>query len=574
MADEVRSMSFDPSSAEGSITFSPGAQPFGEPLRTIAVGHELDSDTFALWRMNDADYRASDLNTAADAGASSKDLAPSTLSDWTYVPPISYGPGGNRQPCRWFRGSGASSNLTRTGETFFSSLLTGDFTIECWVYVEDLADVGNQVIFMYAGVGETEITNSLFQVETATDGKIVVTWEYGAGVDATFTTTSAYLTSKTWYHLTVSCVVATGTRTAKIYVDGSFKESTSDTNASGGTTADLQVGWSGSDRKFYGAIADMRLSDKERSAAEIAVSAAATDFKHLLDSDTASLWRFDEDPEIRDEAGSVPLNPLSFTTEPVITSPLINDNGKARLFDDDRDGWFPERDLIRDRFLADLTFEAWFRVNDKDGTSGSFSPNDMYLFAYAGDWSLETEVENILLRVSFPTSIQRKLRVGWETGAGTDVTSDTTSEILTTPEWWTRHHIAVTREVGATSTVRVYFDGVFVEEFTGLTNATGATAKDVFLSIGYANGGTDTPFVLDDVRLSSKIRTAGEVAQSFARGTPVDKIVRYSKRARDSGSSGTVYVTWETTDPNGSFQGIIPGGGPLVDEVLLDKFQV
>lgn len=51
-------------------------------------------------------------------------------------------------------------------------------------------------------------------------------------------------------------------------------------------------------------------------------------------------------------------------------------------------------------------------------------------------------------------------------------------------------------------------------------------------------------------------------------------VARYRKRARDSGATGVVYVTWETTDPDGTYPGILPGGGPLVDEVILDKFQV
>jgi Concanavalin A-like lectin/glucanases superfamily len=578
--DETVVFSKELSSTEVTALYNNGVptSPFGV---TTAAGFVA-----GYWRMGDGDtyptltdhssggndgtmtaMESTDITREVPAGYT---LVPSTPSNWASTPPISYGPGGKKQACRWFRGSGSSSNFIHPANSDMVATLTGDFTVELWVYMEDLS-IGEQIVFMYSTAGETEATNGLIQITTATDGKIGLFWEYGSGVNVGFTTASAYLTNRTWHHLTVACVVATGTRTAKIYVDGDFKESTSGTNASGGTSSTLFIGYSGSDRPFYGGMADIRLSDKERTSTEIAVSAAASDFKHLLDVDTFALWRLDDRPAIEDEMGVVPLNPSSFTTDPVIVAPLINDNGKARLLDDDRDAWFPKRTLLRDTFLADVTFEAWFKVNDKDGSSAGFSPDSMFMLTYAGNWSLDTEAENFLFRALFSAS---KLALTWEAGAGTNVDVLTTDNPIASTDWWSRHHIAITRAVGATSTVKFYLDGVLLEESTGNTNASGCTSNGVIFSMGFASGGTDTPFVLDDVRLSSKIRTAGEIARSFARGTPVDKITRYRKRARDSGSAGTVYVTWETTDPDGAFPGTIPGGGPLVDEVTLDEFQV
>ena len=49
----------------------------------------------------------------------------------------------------------------------------------------------------------------------------------------------------------------------------------------------------------------------------------------------------------------------------------------------------------------------------------------------------------------------------------------------------------------------------------------------------------------------------------------------YKKMARDSGGPtpppADAYVYWQTTDPNGSYGGVPPYGGPLVDDAVLGK---
>lgn len=494
-------------------------------------------------------------------------LAPSTPSNWVYVPPISYGPGGKKQPCRWFRGLSYASNFGRSGEPSLVSLLTGDFTVEVWIYIEDLTNPAAHTVFEYSGSGDTEATNYLQRVQVATDGKITLFWEHGAGISASFTTASSYISNKTWYHLAVSNVVATGNRTSKIYVDGDFKESYTDTNASGGTDANLYLGADASQgNEFFGAMADMRLSSKERSAAEIAASAA--DYRHTLDSDTFALWRFDDPPRVADEAGNYPLQPNSFTARPGVMGPLIRDSGKSCGITGSTGGlWGFLRDGIFDLCqTGELTVELWFRFMN-DCTSGSYTPsNNLYFFQYAGSGG--AEADNALIQFRLLTSL--KLDNFWESGSGVNHDAPTTNAVLETKNLWIPHHLAITRSV-TNSTIRYYLDGELVEEFTSLTNPTGGTAADALFAI-YTDG---EPFVIDDMRVSSKIRTAGEIAQSYARGNPVGKVTRYRKRARDQGSEpNIVYVEWETTDPDGVFPGVIPGGGPLVDEVTLDEFQV
>lgn len=47
----------------------------------------------------------------------------------------------------------------------------------------------------------------------------------------------------------------------------------------------------------------------------------------------------------------------------------------------------------------------------------------------------------------------------------------------------------------------------------------------------------------------------------------------YRKRARDSSCGPVTYVYWTVTDPSDPYPGLMPCGGPLVDEVIVEVFQ-
>ncbi len=576
--DEVLVFNTELSSSQVTTLYNSGvpSNPLGESFARSIVGYWRmgDGDTFSTITDHSSsgnngtmtNMEEADITREVPAGYL---LTPSVLSDWSYVPSVTYGPGGSRQPCRWFQGVQGANNFKRSGTPDLVSLLTGDHTIEVWIYLEDVS-VGNCTVFEYSASGETEATNYLQRIVIQSDGKINIFWEYGAAVDVSFTTTSAYITAdRTWYHLAVSNVVATGNRTTKIYIDGDYKEQHTSTNASGGTEDDLYIGVSNSlGDEFYGSMADMRLSSKERTSTEIAVSAATKDFKHLVDSDTFALWRMSEPPIAADEMGNYPLNPLSFTAGPGITEAIITDGGRARGLVSSGDMWGPTRDLIRSSLLSDeITVEFWFRFMD-GCTVGNFTPSSSLVFFSFGG-SGETEADNFLIQLYLTTDL--KLANFSESGTGVDQTVTTTNPVLELENLWTPHHVAMTRSITNTK-IQFYFDGQLVEEFTGLTNPSGATATDALLYVGQS---VSEPFAIDDLRLSTKIRSAAEIASSYARGAPVGIVKRYRKRARDQGSEpNIVYVTWETNDPDGTYQGIIPGGGPLVDEVILDEFQV
>lgn len=48
----------------------------------------------------------------------------------------------------------------------------------------------------------------------------------------------------------------------------------------------------------------------------------------------------------------------------------------------------------------------------------------------------------------------------------------------------------------------------------------------------------------------------------------------YKKRARDSSCVTATYVTWVTTNQNAGYLGALPCGGPLVEEIVAETWQV
>jgi hypothetical protein len=104
----------------------------------------------------------------------------------------------------------------------------------------------------------------------------------------------------------------------------------------------------------------------------------------------------------------------------------------------------------------------------------------------------------------------------WESGAGVDRgTPQTTGTALVAGTWY---HVAITVDnSGATSTVKFYVNGAIQQTTAGVVKATGGTTTTDF-TIG-GNGVAPTTHyhgALKDMRFSSAVRTAAEVAASAA----------------------------------------------------------
>jgi hypothetical protein len=147
---------------------------------------------------------------------------------------------------------------------------TGDVTVEFWARADSLSS--NPSMVSFGADGETEATNILYGVVIKSDGKLKILHEYGGGSNEFHTTTSSYITTGSWYH--VSAVRDTTADTWKVYVDGELKESLSYSNeATGGTSGKIWIGsWVGSSGFFDGKIDEVRISNTPRSAAWIETS--------------------------------------------------------------------------------------------------------------------------------------------------------------------------------------------------------------------------------------------------------------------------------------------------------------
>lgn len=62
------------------------------------------------------------------------------------------------------------------------------------------------------------------------------------------------------------------------------------------------------------------------------------------------------------------------------------------------------------------------------------------------------------------------------------------------------------------------------------------------------------------------------IGTASAGGTGV--VTYYKKRARDSACVSTTYVTWVTTNLNAPYPDALPCGGPLVEEIVAETWQV
>lgn len=486
------------------------------------VGHSLDADTISLWHFNEAATNIGNLSFTADASGGGRTLTTSAITNYNDAPGIGYGPDAptTKQHCRWFTGTAPA--LKRVTDGTLAAVLTGDWSFEAWIYLEAMPS-SDYMIIESGGIGETSATNITIQFTVTPTGAITIFWEYGAGVNYTFTTASTYITTGTWYHIALTCGVSAGNRTAKLYIDGAYKEQTTGTNAEGGTDATLAIGYStvGSNRPFFGGICEARLSDVERSAVEIAASAAT--HRHAVDAGTFALWRMDEAPEVEDEAGRFALNPDSPANgTPIGYSSLSSSRCRIMNATDEYLRVFRQTTFLA-KFLSDYTLEFWFRFTEGAAAVSGWTHGDQELIAIAGTAG-ESVATNYPLVFNFDTTKQRRPRIFWEYGAGLDVVLYPADAIFPAEEGWLLHHYAIVVEHTSVSTCTctLYVDGVAITDYTdAANNPISNTGLAIPESTALGNSTlAGVSSVWEDMRLSSRARTASEILDSYQRRVP------------------------------------------------------
>ena len=232
---------------------------------------------------------------------------------------------------------------------------------------------------------------------------------------------------------------------------------------------------------------------------------------HILDDDTAILWRFDEEANndsnyttVADASG----NGYDATQSTGANRPSIgggpSQNGiqKARVFNrsgsNDHFMTIPTIDsTLRNTYLADFTFACWVYLEESSPGANRFA----WMCYTPGS---DTEANNILFGLFINTS--GRLAVTWEHDSGTDVSLANTAHTLSSHQWY---HVAVTCDRGTTeTTITFYVDGD--EGDTGaLTNATGGSTTTQYL--GGSGSGVEFSGRIGDLHLSNILRSGSEI---------------------------------------------------------------
>jgi hypothetical protein len=174
--------------------------------------------------------------------------------------------------------------------------ITGDLTIEAWVYADAIrSDEWQNVIVRCNGdSSEEEVDNYVYALLLQDDGTIKTLWEYGSGSNEynTSTSSSPSVTTGSWFHVAMARDVSDNE--LKIYINGSQLGSTiSYTNdPSGGSNGNFHVGGNEFGDNFDGMIDEVRIWNDVRAQTEIQDNMFRT-----LDGDESGLvayYRFDQ----------------------------------------------------------------------------------------------------------------------------------------------------------------------------------------------------------------------------------------------------------------------------------------
>ncbi|GAB4240337.1 MAG: hypothetical protein Tsb0034_16740 [Ekhidna sp.] len=173
--------------------------------------------------------------------------------------------------------------------------ITGDLTLEAWVYIESYADP--RVIISRAADGETFAGNINYQFRVENDGRLGLFYEFGTGSDE-FAISNSSINLNEWTHVAVTRTVTT-TSEVNFYINGlNDGQFTGLTNADGGTSGTPYIGGNsqtGILASFDGLMDEVRVWNTALSEADIRqymiqkVDAGHPNFANLL-----AAYKFDK----------------------------------------------------------------------------------------------------------------------------------------------------------------------------------------------------------------------------------------------------------------------------------------
>ena len=137
---------------------------------------------------------------------------------------------------------------------------SGDFTVEAWINIPEFTTTYKTI---YAKFYHTTNDNGIW-ITTYGDGVRITIYNGSSGY--TRITTPSFLTANTWYYL---AFVLSGTD-LRVYSNGvSIASTTYSTGAIPTEAADVHIGQRNSDLYFKGKMAEVRYSNKAKTASEL-----------------------------------------------------------------------------------------------------------------------------------------------------------------------------------------------------------------------------------------------------------------------------------------------------------------
>jgi len=343
-------------------------------------------------------------------------------------------------------------------ETKYGIELTGDFTLEGWVYLPNVSGIKS---FMTIGTENTGRVD--FMIENA-----ALKYDIYA---ATYATSSGSISTNTWTHI---AYVRSGS-TLTFYIGGT-SQGTGTASGTIGRTDQIRIGQhTGTSEDFSGYIDELRLSNSARYTGNFTPSTTpfTNDANTLLlmhGNGTNNSTFFEDDNGSRSSRGIVSSGASTSTTQSKFggTSASFSGTNYLAVYGDSTSTW---------ALSGDLTVEFWFYQTSTSNATYIDSRNGGNSFAL-----------NIL---------QVSQKLSWYAGGGMLIQESGTISTNT----WT--HCALVR---SGSTFTLYKNGTSV----GTYSSSSTFASQLTLAIGTANspdfGANSSAHFQDEIRISNVAR--------------------------------------------------------------------
>jgi len=323
----------------------------------------------------------------------------------------------------------------------FNQSITGNFTVECWVYVTG-SNAGDDTFLKWGNLRFRSNNDSAVRGVANIGGFM----SFGSGNTHT---------PNRWVHV----VLDRSGNTLKAYKNGiNFYHNTNYTASQVGHSGDLYLGWDGSSERFIGYISDLRIVS-ESLYGSYGTSTSAANFNlptaPLASNSNAILHFKGTDASIIDKSQGANLKLVDNTTGS--TAQVKFSNTKSMYFDGTGDYILSQEPVKLG--TQDFTVECWLYYQSGLELMGNRTASD------SGGFSV---------RIT-----STSLTVGNSSGTGFgSVFSGTTSSL--TNAW---HHIAVSRSSGVT---KIYVDGTSIASHSNSINF--SLSNPFALGYAYTNG--------------------------------------------------------------------------------------